>query len=76
MRGSLQILCFAAISCALVSPNRASGEERDGTIAGVVKDSSGSTLQGALAQLSPDVARQSHYQPAEYQHRRRRWPSA
>jgi hypothetical protein len=39
--------------CSLLWLTPASGQERDGTVAGTAKDSSKSSLQGALVQLDP-----------------------
>src|ERR1700681_591641 len=53
MRKSLYTVCLVALISNLLWMIPAAGQDRSGTVAGVAKDSSTSTLQGALVQLDP-----------------------
>src|ERR1700681_1266781 len=53
MRKSLYTVCLVALMFTLLWLIPAAGQDRGGTVTGVAKDSSTSTLQGALVQLDP-----------------------
>src|SRR6202163_4805340 len=53
MRKSLYTTCLVALVSNLLWMIPAAGQDRSGTVTGVAKDSSTSTLQGALVQLDP-----------------------